>query len=279
MPFLLAGLASLSFGVGDFLGGLATRRAPAVSIVVTSQLVGGSGIVLAAWIVSDGLAGAAEFAWGAGAGLGGGIGVVILYHALATTRMSVTAPVTAVFGTASPVVFGVAIGERPSAVAWLGVALGTVAIVLIARSPGQRDPDLRGSGWSVLYGAAAGLAFGIFGILISRTGSESGLWPLVGARGASILLLTVVALSLRRPIIAPSGRGLAAWAGALDMAANVMFLAAVRQELLSLIAVIMAMYPAATVGLARVVLHERLERLQVVGLVAGALAIALIAAG
>lgn len=279
MPFFLAGLASISFGVGDFLGGIATRRAPAVSIVVTSQLVGGSGIVVAAALVSERMAGASEIAWGAGAGLAGGIGVVLLYHALATTRMSVTAPVTALAGTASPVVFGIAIGERPSAVAWLGILVGLAAIVLIARSPHDPDSGLRGGGWSVLLGGSAGLAFGLFGILISRTGVESGLWPLVGARGASITLLVIVALVWHRPIIAPDARGLAAWAGVLDMAANVMFLVAVRQELLSLISVIMAMYPVATVALARAVLGERLQRIQVIGLIGGAVAIGLIVLG
>lgn len=276
MPFLLAGLASLSFGVGDFFGGLATRRAPAVSVVVTSQFVGGSGILIAAILVSDRLAGPAEFAWGAVAGLAGGIGVVVLYHALSTTRMSVTAPVTAVFGTGSPVVFGIAIGERPGAVAWIGIVLGLAAIVLMARSPSDPDSTLRGGAWPVLLGAVAGLSFGLFGILISRTGAEAGLWPLVGARAASIALLLVVALVRERPIITPSGRWLAAWAGVLDMAANVMFLVAVRQELLSLITVIMAMYPVATVGLARFVLHERVGRIQLAGFAMGAAAIVLI---
>lgn len=280
MPFFLAGVASLTFGVADFLGGIATRKAPAVSIVVTSQLVGGSGILIAAIVVSEGLAGPNEFAWGAGAGLAGGIGVVLLYHALATTRMSVTAPVTAVFGTASPVVFGIAIGERPAPLAWAGVALGLVSIVLISRTPdGNAGTELRGGGWSVFYGAIAGVAFGLFGILISRTGTESGLWPLVGARVGSLLLLTIVALVIGRPLVPARGRGLAAWAGGLDMVANVMFLVAVRQELLSLVVVIMAMYPVATVGLARVVLHERLQRIQILGLVGGAGAIGLIVLG
>jgi drug/metabolite transporter (DMT)-like permease len=276
MPFLLAGLASFSFGVGDFLGGLATKRSPAVSIVVTSQIVGGSGILVAAIVVSEGLASGADFAWGAAGGLAGGIGVVLLYHALATTRMSVTAPVTAVFGTTSPVVFGIAIGERPSALAWSGIALGLGAIVLMARTPEDPDSDLDGGLRAVLLGATAGLAFGLFGILISRTGTDAGLWPLVAARIASLSLLSIVALISRRPFIAPHGRGLAAWAGFLDMAANVMYLVAVRQELLSLVTLIMAMYPVATVGLARFVLHEKIDRWQVVGFAAGAVAIVMI---
>jgi drug/metabolite transporter (DMT)-like permease len=279
MPFFLAGFASLSFGVADFLGGLATRRAAAVSIVVTSQLIGGTGLLVAAWVVGGEVALAREWAWGAGAGLAGAVGVVLLYHALATTRMSVTAPVTAVFGTASPVVFGIAAGERPEALAWIGIVVGVGSILLIARTPPEDDPALRGGFWPVLYGTVAGLAFGLFGILISRTASESGLWPLVSARSASIGVLVLVAVLLGRPVIAESGRGLAAWAGILDMAANVMYLVAVRQELLSLITVIMAMYPAATVGLARVVLRERIQRIQILGLGLGAGALVLIVLG
>ena len=75
------------FGVGDFVGGYASRRAPVVSIVLTSQFVGGSGILIAAWVVFDGTLTATGLAWGAAAGLAGGAGLVALYHALATTRM------------------------------------------------------------------------------------------------------------------------------------------------------------------------------------------------
>jgi drug/metabolite transporter (DMT)-like permease len=279
MPFLLAGLASVAFGVGDFIGGMATRRAPAVSIVLFSQYVGGTGILIAASVTGGPGAAGAGFGWGVAAGLAGAVGVVVLYHALATTRMSVTAPVTAVFGTASPVIFGIVTGERPSSLAWWGVVLGLMSIVLIARTPSDPASDLRGGGWSIVYGALAGLGFGLFGILISRTGSGSGLWPLVGARASSILLLVIVALVMGRPLVTPHGRGQAAWAGGLDMLANVMYLMAVRQELLSLITVVMAMYPVATVGLARTILGEKIQRSQLLGLVMGAAALALIVLG
>lgn len=279
MPFLLAGLASVSFGVADFLGGLATQRVRAASVVVTSQLVGGAAILLAAILLPGEIAGPAEFAWGAAAGIAGGFGLVLLYHALATTRMSVTAPVTAFFGTASPVLFGLAIGERPAPGAGVGVALGLVSIVLIAWTPDRSALGDGGSARSVVYGAVAGIAFGLFGILISRTGTAAGLWPLVGARGASIVLVGLIAVAAGRPIVAPEARPLVVGAGLLDMAANVMFLVAVRRELLSLISVIMAMYPASTVGLARWRLGEAIAPLQLVGLVTGAVAIGLIALG
>ncbi len=275
MPFFLAGLSSLTFGVADFVGGLATRRSSAVSVVLLSQSVAGTGVLAVAPFVSA-IPGASDFAWGAAAGIAGSIGLVLFYHALATTRIGVTAPVTAVFGTATPVVFGIWDGERPMPLAWLGIALALMAIVLIAFPTGEASPALIGGTRAVAYGATAGVAFGMFGVLISRTSDSSGIWPLVGSRGASVALLVLITLASRRPMVPREARGLAITAGSLDMVANVLFLIAVRQELLSLVAVIMAMYPASTIGLARFVLQERIGRAQTVGLGLGVIAVTLI---
>jgi len=275
MPFLLAGLSSLTFGVADFLGGLATRRAPVLSVVLLSQLVAGSGVVIVAPFFAA-VPGASDFAWGAAAGIAGSVGLVLFYHALATTRIGVTAPVTAVFGAATPVLFGIWDGERPASLAWAGMVLALVAIVLIARPSGDESSDLVGGWRSVTYGAVAGVAFGLFGVFISRTSDASGLWPLVGARGASVLILFLSVLALRKPIILTEARGLSIGAGSLDMIANIMFLLAIRQELLSLVAVIMAMYPASTISLARLVLDERIGRVQIGGLALGAIGVTLI---
>jgi len=275
MPFLLAGLSSLTFGVADFLGGLATRRAPVLSVVLLSQLVAGSGVVIVAPFFAA-VPDASDFAWGAAAGIAGSVGLVLFYHALATTRIGVTAPVTAVFGAATPVLFGIWDGERPASLAWAGMVLALVAIVLIARPSGDESSDLVGGWRSVTYGAVAGVAFGLFGVFISRTSDASGLWPLVGARGASVLILFLSVLALRKPIILTEARGLSIGAGSLDMIANIMFLLAIRQELLSLVAVIMAMYPASTISLARLVLDERIGRVQIGGLALGAIGVTLI---
>lgn len=212
--------------------------------------------------------------------MAGGVGLVMLYHSLATVRIGVTVPVGALVGTALPVVFGVVVGERPAGTAWIGIVVGLVAVVLIARAPD--DPAtaaVPGGAIATAWGVAVGSAFGLFGILISRTPTESGLWPLVGARGASLALLVIGALLLRRPVLAEGVIGSAAGAGALDMVANVFFLVALRRGLLSVVAVIMAMYPATTIGLARIVLAERVGRTQLAGLAFGVLAMSLIAVG
>ena len=246
-----------------------------MSVVLLSQLVAGTGVVIVAPIFAA-VPGVADFAWGAAAGVAGSIGLVLFYHALATTRIGVTAPVTAVMGTATPVVFGIWDGERPGSLAWVGMVLALVAIVLVALPSGQESKDLVGGWRAVTYGAVAGVAFGLFGVFISRTTDASGLWPLVGSRGASVLMLFLVVLALRKPIIPTEARGLSIGAGSLDMIANIMFLLAIRQELLSLVAVIMAMYPASTISLARFVLHERIGRAQAGGLVLGAIGVTMI---
>lgn len=278
MPFLLAGLSSLTFGVADFLGGMASRRAPAVSVVLMSQLVAGAGIVVVAPFVAA-IPQASDFAWGAAAGVAGTVGLVVFYRALSTTRIGVTAPVTALFGTATPVLFGIWDGERPAPLAWLGIVLAVLAIVLVVRSPSHEPDGSHGAANAVLLGSVAGVAFGLFGVLISHTSDGSGVWPLVGSRVTSVALLLIVVAVARLPVARIEGRALAVGAGSLDMIANVLFLVAIRQELLSLVAVIMAMYPASTISLARIVLHERIGRAQAAGLGFGVVGVTLIVMG
>jgi drug/metabolite transporter (DMT)-like permease len=276
VPLLLATLSSVIFGVGDFTGAMAARRSPAVTVVVGAHVTGLLGLAVAAPFFGDGFAPVQDLGWGIAAGLGGSIGVAVLYHALARTPMSVTASVAALVGTAAPVLFGVAIGERPAPLAWVGMAVALPALLLIPG--GRRDASGRRSLAGLGYGTAVGLFFGVFGICISRTGSASGVWPLFSARSASVVLMSLVVLISRRPLVAP--RAAVPWVvatGVLDSAANVLFLLAVRVELLSLVAVITSLYPASTVALARVVLGERVGRIQALGMVLAVAAVSLIA--
>ncbi len=125
----------------------------------------------------------------------------------------------------------------------------------------------------------AGLGFGLMFVLLERAG-DAGLWPLVGMRVSSLTLLAGAALVLGRSLRVAEG----AWptvllAGALDQAANVLYLLATQRGMLSLVAVLTSLYPASTVLLARLVLGERLARLQVAGLVCAAGGVGLIATG
>lgn len=277
MPLLLAALSSATFGVADFLGGLATRRASAVQVVWASQWVALVAVTAVAPWTANGVAAAPDLLWGAAGGVAGAFGLVVFYHALAVTRIGVAAPVAAVIGTALPVAFGVVIGERPALLGWIGIAMALPAVAVLAGGSRAGSGTTRRA---AALGTVAGAAFALVAILLSRTGADSGLWPLVAARVASVGLVTAVAL-VRRKALRPGGSvwPLAAAVGILDMTANVLFLVAVRQELLSLVAVIMAMYPVTTIALARRVLAEPITRRQWAGFSLALVAVVAIAAG
>jgi len=279
VSILLAGISALLYGGADFYGGLATRRSPVSSVLVFSQLVGLAIALAAAAILRMPLPVPADLAWGAVAGGCGAAGLAALYTAIATTVVAVASPVAAVVGAVIPVALGVAAGERPGAFAWAGIAVALPAIALLTVAPaagaGAGSPRR-----AALLGAAAGTGFGLFFFSVSRTGSDSGLWPLVAARVSTIALVALAAAVTRRRL--QPGRGSAGAvvaAGALDMGANIAFLLASRAGMLSIAAAVAALYPGPTVLLAWIVLRERLTLPRITGLVLALAGVALISAG
>lgn len=278
MAVLLALASAATYGAADFLGGLSSRRAPAVAVTLVSQAAG-LVVLLCAVAVLGGSPTRADLAWGAASGLAGGVGLLLLYRGLAGGTMSVVAPITAVCAAAVPVGAGLAMGERPSALALTGVVVALLAIVLVSREEAPAGAPRGPVTAAVRTALLAGVAFGLFFVLLERTGDEAGLWPLVTARGGSIALLAAIGQVAGEPLRVPrAALGGVLAAGILDMTANVLYLLAVREGLLSLVAVLSSLYPASTVLLATVVLRERLHPVQRTGLAAAAAAVALIAA-
>jgi uncharacterized membrane protein len=281
MAALLALVSAVGYGISDFSGGLASRRAPAIAIVLVSNSLT---LVIALFAVAL-LPGSAyhlgDVTWGIAAGTVGVVGVVLLYRGLAMGPMSVVAPLTAVLSAIVPVVVGVIRGERPGALALGGVALALPAMVLVGR---ESDPRAGApvSRAALLSALAAGVSFGGFYVLLAQTGADGGAWPLVGQRAASVailLVLTAVAVQRGTPAL-PRGRslGLAVAAGITDFVANLAYVLATHRGLLALVAVLSSLYPATTVLLARALLGERLARGQMGGLLLAAAAVTLIAA-
>ena len=283
MSSLLAVLSAASFGAADFLGGLASRRSSPLRVVAVSQLYGLALIVLLLAAFPPDAYTVGDLLWGAAAGLSGGAGLVALYRGLARARMGVVAPITAGVGAVVPALFGLVTGDRPSTVASSGVVLALAAIFVVGRAP--RDSGGRATAsWATSKGIpealVAGIGFGAFFIFLSNTASASGVWPLVGARVASLALLWVILAALPGTVsIRAETNSLILGAGSLDIIANALFLYATRSGMLTLVAVLSSLYPAATVLLARVVLHERLSRSQVGGVVLALIGTALIAFG
>lgn len=279
MAVVLALLGAVVYGAADFAGGLASRRTPALAVVFCGQLA--SVVLLAVLLVTvPGRVDAVSIAWGAAAGLSGALALLLFYRSLAVGAMTVVAPLTAVMAAVVPVVAGVALGERPSPLALAGVVLAVAAVVLVGaeegRLPGVRM--LRGPG--VAGALLAGSGFGLLFVLLSRSAEDSGFWPLAGARAASLLLLGVVALLARRSVLARGASPLlVVGSGVGDMAANLLFVLASRIGLLSVVGVLLALYPAGTVLLAVLVLRERLHPVQLAGLGVATAGVVLIAVG
>jgi drug/metabolite transporter (DMT)-like permease len=279
MVLTLAIASAAVYGVADFLGGMATRRAAGLAVVALAQLVG---LVMLAGVLPflPGTALTTDLMLGAVGGLCGGLGMVLFYQGLAVGPMSVVAPLTAVTSAGVPVIVGTAMGERPTVGAFAGIGLALVAIILVSAEPGASWRGvLRGlRSRATVMALAAGCCFASFFVVLGLTSTAAGLWPLASARVASVSVLAVLAI-LAGARLSRSGGALllVLGAGALDMAANVLYLVAVRGGMLTLVAVIASLYPVSTVLLARVVLAERLARPQVAGLGIAVAGVALIA--
>jgi drug/metabolite transporter (DMT)-like permease len=280
MAYVLALAAAVAYGAADFMGGLASRRAATLAVVLWSQLVG-LAMVAAAVLVFPAHPTARDLAWGAAAGLAGSLGVGLLYYALSIAPMSVVAPITGVCALSVPVVAGLAFGERPGAAALAGVPLAALAVVLVSRGadPAHAPPSARGSGLGVPIAVAAGVVVGLFLVGIAQVSPRAGLWPLVAARASSVAAGGVIgAAGLHRLRLDRGTVPVVVAAGAVDMVANILYLLAVQRGMLSLVGTLSSLYPGATVLLAALVLHERLRPVQLAGLACALAAVVLVTA-
>jgi drug/metabolite transporter (DMT)-like permease len=280
---VLLGLATaVLYGSGDFLGGLAARRAHVLAVLTLAEGAGAA-VALAAAAMLPGPASLASLAWGIGAGLIGALGLIIFYIGLAAGPMSVVAPVSGLVSTVLPVAVALADGERPGAGVYAGALLCLVAIVL-ASSAGQPSAAHRHTrpGRAIAYGIAAGLSFGLFFLLIRNAGQTGELWPVAAARVGELAVVLAAAAVLRSRLRLRRAGGwlllAAAAAGVIDVAANICYVAATRTGMFGLAVVLASLYPGITVLLARVVLGERLRWVQRAGLGLAAIGILLVAA-
>ncbi len=277
MTVLLGLLAAVSLGTSDFLGGLASRRANPVVVTAASTLAGFLLAVVAALIAVGELT-VADVAWGALGGVALALGLVALYAGYARTRVSIAAPVAGVGAAALPVIVESLIGDDAlSPAATAGVLLGLVAIGLVSMA----RSDERGTvGSSVLYGLGGAAGIGLLFVCLAHSGEDSGLWPIVAARGSGFVVLAAI-MGARRlaPSMSRGGWLLAIAIAALVTAGNTMFLTATRVGSTSVAAVLNSLFPAVTVFWAWIVFRESLRKVQMLGLAVALVAVALIATG
>ena len=273
--------ASLCWGSGDFSGGLASRRINATTVVIAGYTVGFVLLLALALIWREPFPAPMDLLWGGLAGVVGALGLIAFYTALASGKMGIAAPVSAVLTAMLPVLFSAFTAGLPGPLRLGGFVLALLAIALISR-PEHADGRPQGIGLAVL----AGFGFGCFFVLISRVSPGATFWPLAVARLTSVVLLLVVTVLRRQQkqqkqqILSGVRRvaPLVLLAGILDALGNAFFVLAAHSGRLDVAAILSALYPAATVLLAAVVLRERVTRIQAVGILLVLLAIPLISA-
>jgi drug/metabolite transporter (DMT)-like permease len=277
MGTILALAAAVLYGSADFLGGAAARRARPLAVLAITTAAGAVITVVAAVAASaaglggHGLPGPSGLAWGAAAGAAGAAGLLMFYVGFSVAPMSVVAPLSALASALLPLGVAVAQGERPGPMVIAGGVICLLAVVLVSlerhSETGSVAARLRGLG----YGLASGIMFGLFFLFFRSAGASGVLWPVAVARLAGTMIAFGACLvTWVRPVWPGSPRGalpLALASGTVDASANVCFVLATRNGLFGIAVVITALYPGITVLLARLVLGEKMRRLQQIGLV------------
>ena len=262
--------ASLTWGCGDFLGGLKSRSLHVLTVLALSQLAGLAAVLVWLAVSGDGLPGLETLAVAAAGGVAGCLGLVALYRGMALGAMGIVAPVSGIAAVV-PFTFGLVSGERPGTIQIGGILLALGGVALASREPAER-----GGGPAAGIGLAllAAVGFGLYFVLIDRAADASVPYAVATARATSLVLAVAAALIVGASLRPPRTQLPALVAvGLCDVGANVLFALATTRGFLSIISVLSSLYPIVTVALAAVVLHERIapsQRLGVAGALAGA---------
>lgn len=268
MAALLALISSITWGIADFGGGLATRRIGPLKVLTVSYPAGAVVVTLLALTVVPGTLSTTVLGLSVYTAIVGTVAMVLLYAALAVGPMGIVSPLTAAGGAAVPVIVGVARGESLTFLIVVGIVLAGIAVVLVSRESG---PHPRVSLRGLLLSGGAGLFIGLYLVGLGVAPEDSGVWVAALSRWWSSLGVAVVVLILIARRRSGSWRPypwlFVLMAGTLDATANGIFQLAASGGDLVVVAVIGSLYPAATLLLAHWFLHERMSKVQWSGVV------------
>lgn len=267
-------LSAVSWGTGDFMGGLLSRRVGPLGVTIAMEWLGALLLAAIALIVDEAMPAAAPLLWAAAAGVAGAVGLLLLYIGLASGSMGIVAPLTGVVGAIIPILVAAFTLGAPSTLQVGGFGMALASVWLLASSGGS------GFHWRMLVlPLLAGTGFGLYYVLMARVGSAGFFWPLATARTAAGLLLIPWALLRRQPLSPPRALlPMTALVAFFDTGGNLFYLLAAQSGRLDTAAVLSSLYPAVTVLLAWLVLKERLSPPQWAGVAAALVAIPLIVA-
>jgi drug/metabolite transporter (DMT)-like permease len=286
LAIVLALAAAIGYGGGDFAAGIASRTASVIRVTLLATAVAVVVTAAALPLSAAHRPDAAALAWGAAAGLGGTVGALALYLGFRHAAFSVAGPLSAVGAAGFSVLAGLLLGERPTALALTGIVLALPAIVAVSASgataaePGAEGGGRGRHGTGVIAGLVAGACFAVLFVGLNRAGNGSGLWPVMAAEAAELVVAATVAAvtgNMRLPGKRPGW--LAVGTGVMGSSSTISYFFATHDGFLAVTAVLASLYPAITIVLARTVLGERLTGRRLAGLSLAAVCVALIAAG
>jgi len=279
LAIALALSSSVCWGVSDFVGGVQARRLPLLRVMLVSQGLGVCLLVVVVAARGTGPPDLVRMLPAAAAGAGGVAALTAFYRALAIGTMSIVAPISAT-GVAVPVIVGVAGGDRPAVLQVVGIIAAVVGVVLASRESDAGLEQRQLARTTLVLALVAALGFGSYFVGIRASARSDVLWTLLVSRGAGVALITAAAL-VRGGVGGGSPKAIVPLAlmGILDLSATGLYAVASRHGLLSVVAVAASLYPLATVILARLLLGERVRRVQELGIAAALAGVVMIAAG
>ncbi|MFJ8469780.1 EamA family transporter [Streptomyces swartbergensis] len=276
MGALLALSSAVVYGIVDFAGGLLSRHIHHAAVTFLGQLGGLLLACAAALLMPADAVHTPDLLWGALSGVGSGMAMRFLNRGLSRGAMSVVVPVSAVTGVALSVLCGVLVlGDRPGAVAWLGIAVTVPALWFVSGGGGGG-----GAGKGTADGLLASAGVAVQYLALGQAGPDSGLWPVAAGRVAAVLVLLPDAVRHARRLQLPPGRCVQALLiGAGAALGLVLYLLAAQRQLLAVAVVLASLYPALPVILGLALLHERISRRQALGLLGAGAATVLLTLG
>ncbi|MFZ5912229.1 MAG: EamA family transporter [Chloroflexota bacterium] len=273
LPIIYGLFAAAGWGAADFTGGLASRRTGAYRTVLYGEVVGLVFIISAVVLTKEARPAWPALALAGTAGAIGTTGLLMLYHALATGKMSIATPVSALMAAAIPVLAGTLMDGFPGMWTFLGFGLSLAAIWLISREAGNNSHILTHIS-ELRLPLLAGIGFGTYFILMHNAAQASTIWPMLASRSGGMLIMLVY-IAARQDTWRVTGR---AWPyivlnSLLDVGGNAFYLLASQAGRMDVAAVLSSLYPAATVLMAALILKERVARSQALGILMALLAI------
>jgi drug/metabolite transporter (DMT)-like permease len=273
LPILYGIASAATWGAADFIGGLASKRTSPYRILFLAEIAGFIPFCFLAFLLREPMPSATDMLLGAGSSLLGLTGLLFLYRALADGKMTIAAPVSALFAALIPVIFGFFTLGAPSVATMTGFGFAFLAVWLISQTG---MANWRFNLMDLRLPLLSGLFFGLYFLIIHRATLNAFFWPLAAARFAGVLAFGLFALIARQPALPPRDLwGLCVINGVLDIGGNAFYVLAAQVGRIDVAAVLGALYPASTVLLAWIFLKERITWFQTFGVLLAFIAIVL----